>query len=133
MICPAECRSGPRAACPNVARTWRWYGRGTADNKGQHSINLATLDQVLQARGGRLGFNLTILIETSKETGSPGLREFCARHRDDLAADLLIASQPTASRPLASAGPPTKTIVSGSGWGAGGRVVCCSLHPALAA
>ena len=81
----------------------RWYGRGTADNKGQHSINLAALDQVLRARGGRLGFNLTILIETSEESGSPGLREFCARHRDDLAADLLIASD----GPRVAAGRPT--------------------------
>ena len=70
----------------------RWYGRGTADNKGQHTINLAALEQVLAARGGRLGFNLTILIETSEESGSPGLREFCAQHREDLAADVLIAS-----------------------------------------
>jgi len=70
----------------------RWYGRGTADNKGQHTINLAALEQVLRARGGRLGFNLTILIETSEESGSPGLGEFCARHRDELAADVLIGS-----------------------------------------
>jgi acetylornithine deacetylase/succinyl-diaminopimelate desuccinylase-like protein len=70
----------------------RWYGRGTADNKGQHTINLAALEHVLRARGGRLGFNLKILIETGEECGSPGLREFCARHRDDLAADVLIAS-----------------------------------------
>jgi acetylornithine deacetylase/succinyl-diaminopimelate desuccinylase-like protein len=65
----------------------RWYGRGTADNKGQHTINLAALEHVLAARG-RLGFNLKILIETSEETGSPGLAEFCARHAADLAADL---------------------------------------------
>jgi acetylornithine deacetylase/succinyl-diaminopimelate desuccinylase-like protein len=70
----------------------RWYGRGTADNKGQHTINLAALEHVLGARGGALGFNLKILIETSEESGSPGLAEFCARHRDELAADLLIAS-----------------------------------------
>ena len=70
----------------------RWYGRGTADNKGQHTINLAALEQVLAARGGRLGFNLKILIETGEESGSPGLSEFCARYADDLAADLLIAS-----------------------------------------
>ncbi len=70
----------------------RWYGRGTADNKGQHTINLAALEQVLRARDGRLGFNLKILIETSEETGSPGLREFCLQHSDELAADLLIAS-----------------------------------------
>ena len=70
----------------------RWYGRGTADNKGQHTINLAALEQVLAARDGRLGFNLKILIETSEESGSPGLGKFCARHREELAADVLIAS-----------------------------------------
>jgi acetylornithine deacetylase/succinyl-diaminopimelate desuccinylase-like protein len=75
-----------------TVRQDRWYGRGTADNKGQHTINLAALEQVLRARDGRLGFNLKILIETSEETGSPGLGEFCAQHREELAADLLIAS-----------------------------------------
>jgi acetylornithine deacetylase/succinyl-diaminopimelate desuccinylase-like protein len=94
----------------------RWYGRGTADNKGQHTINLAALNQVLRARGGRLGFNLTILIETSEETGSPGLSEFCAEHRDELAADLLIASdgpRVAADRPtvfLGSRGSATFTL-----------------------
>ncbi|HEY6785748.1 MAG TPA: M20/M25/M40 family metallo-hydrolase, partial [Trebonia sp.] len=79
------------------------YGRGTADNKGQHTINLAALESVFRARGGRLGFNLAILIETSEETGSPGLREFCARHGDELAADVLIASD----GPRVAAGRPT--------------------------
>jgi acetylornithine deacetylase/succinyl-diaminopimelate desuccinylase-like protein len=69
----------------------RWYGRGTADNKGQHSINLAALELVLAARG-RLGFNVKLLIETGEETGSPGLRALCQAERDALAADLLIAS-----------------------------------------
>jgi acetylornithine deacetylase/succinyl-diaminopimelate desuccinylase-like protein len=70
----------------------RWYGRGTADSKGQHSINLAALEQVLEERGGRLGFNLKVLMETSEEIGSPGLRELCAHHRNELAAGVLIAS-----------------------------------------
>ncbi|WP_158902687.1 M20 family metallopeptidase [Burkholderia sp. L27(2015)] len=69
-----------------------WYGRGTADNKGQHSINLAALKAVIDARGGRLGFNLKLLFETGEEMGSPGLHQFCANLRDELAADLLIAS-----------------------------------------
>ena len=81
----------------------RWYGRGTADNKGQHTINLAALEQVLRARGGRLGFNLTILIETSEESGSTGLWELCARHRGELSADVLIASD----GPRVTAGQPT--------------------------
>jgi acetylornithine deacetylase/succinyl-diaminopimelate desuccinylase-like protein len=69
----------------------RWYGRGTADNKGQHSINLAALGLVLEARG-RLGFNVKVLFETGEETGSPGLRAICESERAALAADVLIAS-----------------------------------------
>ncbi|MDQ8031770.1 MAG: M20 family metallopeptidase [Bordetella sp.] len=70
----------------------RWYGRGTADNKGQHSINLCALEQVLAARGGRLGLNLTWLIETGEEAGSPGLAAFCEAQRELLRADLFLAS-----------------------------------------
>jgi acetylornithine deacetylase/succinyl-diaminopimelate desuccinylase-like protein len=69
----------------------RWVGRGTADNKGQHTINLAALGVVLEARG-RLGFNAVVLIETGEETGSPGLKEICRRERAALTADALIAS-----------------------------------------
>jgi acetylornithine deacetylase/succinyl-diaminopimelate desuccinylase-like protein len=72
-------------------RGGRIYGRGVADNKGQHAINLTALGVVLAERG-RLGFNAKVLIETSEEIGSPGLREFCTSHRDLLGADLLLAS-----------------------------------------
>ena len=41
----------------------RYYGRGTADNKGQHSINIAALRAVLQTRG-KLGFYSVFLIDT---------------------------------------------------------------------
>ena len=70
----------------------RWYGRGAADNKAQHSINLAAIEAVIAARGGRLGFNAKWLVEMGEETGSPGLAEFCAAERKRLAADALIAS-----------------------------------------
>lgn len=69
----------------------RWYGRGTADNKGQHTINLAALAHTIAMRGGRLGYNVTVLLETGEEAGSPGLRQFCERHRQSLAADLFVA------------------------------------------
>src|SRR5947209_19706764 len=69
----------------------RLYGRGTADNKGQHTINLAAMDCVLRTRG-RLGFNSVFLIETGEEIGSPGLREVCRMYQDRLRADVLIAS-----------------------------------------
>ena len=70
----------------------RLHGRGTADNKGQHSLNLAALAAVLAERGGRLDFNAIWLFETSEETGSPGLHAFARARRDLLAADLFLAS-----------------------------------------
>ncbi|MFF4698941.1 M20 family metallopeptidase [Streptomyces chattanoogensis] len=69
----------------------RWYGRGAADNKGQHLVNLAAL-RLLLAEQGSLGFNLTFLFETGEEIGSPGLAAFAAAHREELRADVLIAS-----------------------------------------
>ncbi len=69
----------------------RWYGRGTADNKGQHSINLGGLAAALAARGGRLGCNVTWLIETGEEAGSPGLHALCREQAETLRADLLLA------------------------------------------
>ena len=70
----------------------RAYGRGTADNKGQHSINLAALEVVRKARGGKLGFNAKFLVEMGEETGSPELNAVCSLLRDELKADLLLAS-----------------------------------------
>ena len=80
----------------------RWYGRGTADNKGQHTINLAAISRVIETRG-RLGFNAKLLLEMGEEIGSPGLRETCQQRRDALAADVLIASD----GPRLKAGLPT--------------------------
>ncbi|HUG58980.1 MAG TPA: M20 family metallopeptidase, partial [Candidimonas sp.] len=68
-----------------------WFGRGIADNKGQHSVNMEALRTVLETRG-KLGFNAKYLIEMGEETGSSGLRELCDEHKDLLQADLLIAS-----------------------------------------
>ncbi|WJY15128.1 M20 family metallopeptidase [Pectobacteriaceae bacterium CE90] len=80
-----------------------WYGRGTADNKGQHTINLAALEQVLKARRGQLGYNVKIILEMGEEVGSPGLNEICEQYRDWLSADLFIASD----GPRVSASQPT--------------------------
>jgi acetylornithine deacetylase/succinyl-diaminopimelate desuccinylase-like protein len=70
----------------------RWYGRGTADNKGQHAINLAALEAVLAERGGKLNANVKFVLEMAEERGSRGLKDFVAAQRDHLAADALIAS-----------------------------------------
>ena len=75
----------------------RWYGRGAADNKGQHAINLAALACVLEERQ-QLGFNVKVLIEMGEEMGSPGLHQICAMEKEALAADVLIASDGPAHR-----------------------------------
>jgi len=89
---------GDEAQWKQAASPWRleeqgnrWYGRGAADNKGQHSINLAAIEHVLRAQG-RLGCNIKWLIEMGEEVGSPGLRATCEARRSELAADVLIAS-----------------------------------------
>ncbi|AKJ42711.1 M20 family metallopeptidase [Pragia fontium] len=70
----------------------RWYGRGSADNKGQHAINLSALQQVYHARQQRLGFNCKILFEMGEEISSPGLAEIAQRYKEQLKADVFIAS-----------------------------------------
>ena len=69
----------------------RYWGRGVADNKGQHTINFAALAAVLHARGA-LGFNAKWLLEMGEETGSRGLREVCQANKALFAADVFIAS-----------------------------------------
>ena len=84
----------------------RYYGRGSADNKAQHSINMAALETVIAERG-RLGFNAKFMLETGEELSSPGLRAFCEQHRERLKADVLIASDGprlAAKRPTLSRG-----------------------------
>lgn len=88
----------------------RWYGRGVADNKGQHTVNFEALKAVLEARG-RLGFNCKVLVDMGEEVGSPGLGALAAANRERLAADVLVASD----GPRFSAGAPTLFMGSRSG------------------
>lgn len=85
----------------------KWYGRGTADNKGQHTINMAAMRSVLNQRG-HLGFNTVFLFETGEECGSPGLKDFCAAHADLFRADVFIASDGPRVQPQ------TPTVFMGS-------------------
>ncbi|WP_397535466.1 M20/M25/M40 family metallo-hydrolase, partial [Roseateles sp.] len=92
-VVPGDDSKWRKAASPwsLEAKDGRWYGRGVADNKGQHSVNLQALGQVLQSRG-RLGFNVKWLFEMGEEVGSPGLKKQCELRAAQLAADVFIAS-----------------------------------------
>ncbi|OJU19480.1 MAG: hypothetical protein BGN89_04415 [Alphaproteobacteria bacterium 64-6] len=86
----------------------RWYGRGSADNKGQHAINLFALESVLEARGGRLGFNIKLVLESAEELGSKGLRRYVETMASRLTGDVFLASDGP------RAAPDTPTVAAGS-------------------
>jgi len=67
------------------------YGRGTADNKGQHLAHMIALEAVIETRG-KLGFNSKIVIEQGEENGSKGLAEVIIANRDDFQADAFFSS-----------------------------------------
>lgn len=81
------------------------YGRGTADNKAQHTVNIAAIRCVLEERG-KLGFNAKFMIEMGEEAGSNGLREVLEANLEDFKADVFIASD----GPRAQAERPTLTL-----------------------
>jgi acetylornithine deacetylase/succinyl-diaminopimelate desuccinylase-like protein len=83
----------------------RLYGRGTADNKGQHTINMAAMRAVLDARG-KLGYNAKFMIETGEENGSKGVYEVVEANSDAFAADVFIASD----GPRVAANQPTLSL-----------------------
>ncbi|MEM9354804.1 MAG: M20 family metallopeptidase [Pseudomonadota bacterium] len=69
----------------------RLYGRGTADNKGQHTINMAAMQAVIEERG-KLGFNSKVMIEMGEENGSAGVHQIMSANKDAFAADVFIGS-----------------------------------------
>ncbi|MFY0612286.1 MAG: M20 family metallopeptidase [Hyphomicrobiaceae bacterium] len=69
----------------------RLYGRGTADNKGQHTINMAAMKAVIDERGS-LGFNAKVMIEMGEENGSAGVHQIIGANKEAFAADVFIGS-----------------------------------------
>jgi acetylornithine deacetylase/succinyl-diaminopimelate desuccinylase-like protein len=88
----------------------RIYGRGTADNKVQHTINMAALKAILDERGA-LGFNAKFIIEMGEENGSRGLREIIEANQAAFSADVLVGSD----GPRAAPDRPTLTLGSRGG------------------
>jgi acetylornithine deacetylase/succinyl-diaminopimelate desuccinylase-like protein len=71
-------------------RDGRVYGRGTADNKGQHLAHLLGIGALHHGPG--LPCRVKVILDGEEELGSPHLPEFAAGHRDLLAADLALWS-----------------------------------------
>ena len=64
----------------------RWFGRGTADCKGNIVMHLAAL----RALGEDLPVNLKLVVEGSEEQGTGGLEAFVPEHADLLRADAIL-------------------------------------------
>ncbi|SKB10196.1 dipeptidase [Aeromicrobium choanae] len=64
----------------------RWYGRGTADCKGNIVMHLTAL----RALGDDLGVNLKLVVEGSEEQGTGGLEEFVQANPDLFRADAIL-------------------------------------------
>ena len=64
----------------------RWFGRGSADCKG----NIVMLLTALRALGDDVPVNLKLVVEGSEEQGTGGLEDFVPKNADLLSADAIL-------------------------------------------
>jgi len=76
----------------------RWYARGASDDKSPSWIALAGI-QAWLASTGALPLNVKVLLEGEEEIGSRTLPAILDRHRDLLAADVLVSADGGRWRP----------------------------------
>lgn len=74
-----------------AVRDGRLYGRGTADNKGQHLAHVIAAGLLVELRG-ELPCAVTFVLDGEEEVGSPHLDEALRGIHDELAADLVVVS-----------------------------------------
>ncbi|MFF8929952.1 dipeptidase [Streptomyces longwoodensis] len=67
-------------------RDGRWYGRGTADCKGNIVMHLTAL----RALGDDLPVGIRFVAEGSEEQGTGGLEQYVAQHPEEFTADALL-------------------------------------------
>ena len=73
-----------------VERDGRWFGRGTADDKGSIAVVLTALRALGSADGAQLPVTVKIVGEGSEEQGTAGLEDFVPKHPDLLRADAIL-------------------------------------------
>jgi acetylornithine deacetylase/succinyl-diaminopimelate desuccinylase-like protein len=67
--------------------------RGIVDNKGQISIHIFTILELIKQ--DKLNYNIKFFIEGEEELGSPGLEEIIKNNKDILKADFFLLSDGT--------------------------------------
>jgi acetylornithine deacetylase/succinyl-diaminopimelate desuccinylase-like protein len=75
---------------PDV-RDGRMFGRGTADNKGQHLAHVIATELLVEL-SGELPCSVSFVLDGEEEIGSPHLDEALLGIRNELAGDLAIVS-----------------------------------------
>jgi acetylornithine deacetylase/succinyl-diaminopimelate desuccinylase-like protein len=72
-----------------TARNGRLYGRGSADDKGAITAQLAAISAFLQTQG-KLPVNVKMLVEGEEEVGSSNLLGFFRQYKDKIASDVIV-------------------------------------------
>jgi cysteinylglycine-S-conjugate dipeptidase len=72
-------------------RDGRLFARGSADDKGAISAQLAAISAYLKTRGS-LPVNVKMLVEGEEEVGSRNLMRFFDRYRQKIAADVIVVN-----------------------------------------
>lgn len=72
-------------------RNGKIWGRGGADNKGQHFVHILGAEKMIR-QNGELPLNVIFLIEGEEEIGSPNLVPFLNEHKESLVCDIIAVS-----------------------------------------
>lgn len=70
-------------------RDGRFYGRGSADDKGAIAVQLGAIAAWLKTRGS-LPVNVKVLVESEEEVGSRNLDSFFKENRERLMSDVIV-------------------------------------------
>jgi acetylornithine deacetylase/succinyl-diaminopimelate desuccinylase-like protein len=99
---PAQAASEARLAAAGLDPEWRVFARSASDSKGPVAQLLAALE-IARDLGVEPDFDLKIVLDSEEELGSPNLSDAVVRHRERLAADMLVIFD----RPPHASGRPT--------------------------
>lgn len=72
-------------------RNGKIWGRGGADNKGQHFVHILGAEKMMK-QNGELPLNVIFLIEGEEEIGSPNLVPFLDEYKESLVCDIIAVS-----------------------------------------
>lgn len=68
---------------------WYIFARSASDSKNNFSTLLAALD-LIKGEGGKLPYNLKMILDFEEERSSPSLRKTVVTYKEKLAADMLV-------------------------------------------